>query len=373
MIIVERILEPDGSVALWSVDSTAQDASTGRRLLGHEQPVRAPASRLGAPHAICWSHGRTLGHVEIFNPDVLAALSGKRGEDEIIGCDLVEAGKMRNGARRWWCRTHQAHWGTRADVMAAHTTGNLRCSNHDHPMSYVMNPKEVRLDRHAEVGIWCSMPPAITSAGAPRRRRPKIHLHVRDEVAGKKVFDGDVAALKVLYGASGDLFAATDLTTVDITAPAAFEFVTALEAGRRMGHVACGNCGASHLDLGEFGQIAHVKHLCGSCGRDGIRTADPMISTPLKPLYDQFSCEPAFVNVERTLNIDHYPDAQFAIWASTPAVLWTSRRPQERGIHVHLSINGKREFDDTYGSVVYRGKELRREDLLATMVSATLV
>jgi len=40
---------------------------------------------------------------------------------------------------------------------------------------------------------------------------------------------------------------------------------------------------------------------------------------------------------------------------------------------VHLSINGKREFDDTYGSVVYRGKELRREDLLATMVSATLV
>lgn len=373
MIVIDRILEPDGSVALWSVDTSAQGSGSGRRLLGHEQPVRAPASALDAPHAICWSHGRTLGNVEIFNPDLLAALPGRRGENEIIGCDLVEAGKMRNGARRWWCRTHQAHWGTKADVAAAHASGSLRCSNHEQPMSYVMNPKEIQLGQHAEVGIWCSMPPAITSAGAPRRRRPKIHVHVRDEVAGEKVFDGDVEALKVLYGATGDLFAATDLTAVDVTAPAAFEFVTALETGREMGHVACGNCGASHLDLGEFGRKAHRKHLCGSCGRDGIRTAEPMVSTPLKPLHDQFVCEPAFVAVERTLIIDEYPGAQFAMWASTPAVLWTSRRPQERGIHVHLSINGKRAFDDTYGSVIYRGEELRREDLLATMIKNTLI
>ena len=98
-----------------------------------------------------------------------------------------------------------------------------------------------------------------------------------------------------------------------------------------------------------------------------------MGSTPLKPLYDQFAGESPFVDVERTLNIDDYPGAGFAIWASTPAVLWTSRRPQERGIHVHLSIDGKREFDDTYGSVIYRGAELRRADLLATMIENTLV
>lgn len=373
MISIERVPEPDGAVALWSVDTAADCPRTRRRLLGHEQPVRAAESTPGAPHAICWSHGRTLGNVEIFNRDVLAALPGRRGEDAVIGCDLVEAGKMRNGARRWWCRTHQAHWGNKADVAAAHSSGDLFCSNHAQPMSFVVDPPSVRLGQHAEVGVWCSMPPAMTSAGMPRRRRPKIHVHIRDEVAGKKVLDGDVDALTVRYGATGDLFAATDMTTVNITPPAAFEFVTALETGRAMGYVACRDCGAPHLDLGEFGRVAHTKHLCGNCGRDGIRSAEPMASTPLKPLHDQFSSEPAFVDVDRSLNIDDYPGAAFAIWASTPAVLWTSRRPQERGIHVHLSINGKREFDDTYGSVIYQGEELRRAELLATMIENTLV
>ncbi len=368
MISIERVLEPDGAVALWSVDTAADGTTASRRLLGHEQPVRAAASTLGAPHAICWSHGRTLGNV-----DVLAALPGKRGEDAVIGCDLVEAGRMRNGARRWWCRTHQAHWGTKADIAAAHASGDLFCSNHAQPMSFVVDPPNVQLDRHAEVGVWCSMPPAITSAGVPRRRRPKIHVHMRNEVDGDKVLDSDVDALTVRYGATGDLFAATNMTTVNITPPAAFEFVTALESGRAMGYVACRDCGAPHLDLGEFGRVAHTKHLCGNCGRDGIRSAEPIASTPLKPLHDQFSSEPGFVDADRTLNLDDYPGAAFAIWASTPAVLWTSRRPQERGIHVHLSIDGKRKFDDTYGSVIYQGEELRRAELLAVMIENTLV
>lgn len=373
MIRIDRVPEPDGGIALWSVESAAEGLPVHRRLLGHEQPVRAAASTSAVPHAICWSHGRTLGDVEIFNADVLAALPGPRGDDAIIGCDLVEAGKMRNGARRWWCRTHQAHWGTKADIAAAHSSGHLVCSNYEQLMSFIVDPRVVRLDDHAEVGVWCSMPPALTSAGVPHRRRPKIHVHIREEVAGKKVLDGDVDALIVQYGATGDLFAATDLTAVNITPPAAFEFVTGLETGRAMGFVACRDCGAPHLDLGEFGRIAHTKHLCGNCGRDAIRTAEPMASTPLKPLHDQFSRQPAFVDVERTLNIDDYPGAAFAIWASTPAVVWTSSRPQERGIHVHLSVNGRRQLDDTYGRVIYQGKELQRERLLATMIANTLV
>lgn len=373
MISIERVLEPDGTVALYSADTAARSPANSRRLLGKEQPVRARASAPGVPHAICWSHGRTLGNVEIFNGDVLAALPGRRGEDAVIGCDLVEAGKMRNGTKRWWCRTHQAHWGTKADIAAAHSSGNLFCSNHAQPMSFVVDPLSIQLDQHAEVGVWCSMPPALTSAGGHRRRRSKIHVHVRDEVGGKKVLDGDVDALTVRYGATGDLFAGSDMTVVNITPPAAFEFVTALEFGRAMGYVACRDCGAPHLDLAEFGRVAHTKHLCGNCGRDGIRTAEPIASTPLKPLHDQFSSEPAFVDVDRVLNLDEYPGAEFAVWASTPAVLWTSRRPQERGIHVHLSINGEREFDDTYGSVIYRGEELQRSELLAAMIENTLV
>lgn len=373
MISVERVPEPDGSVSLWSVDTAASGSTPDRRLLGREQPLRAPASVSDAHLAICWSHGRTLGNVEIFNEDVLAALPGRRGVDAVIGCDLVEAGRMRNGARRWWCRTHQAHWGTKSDIAGAHASGMLVCSNHGQPMSFVIDPPSIRLDEHAEVGVWCSMPPALTTAGEPKKRRPKIHVHVREEVAGIKVLDRDVEALSVQYSARGDLFAATNRTTVRITPPAAFEFVTALEAGRAMGFIACRDCGAPHLDLGEFGRNAHTKHLCSNCGRDGIRSSEPMISTPLKPLHDQFVSERAFVDVDRTLDIDAYPGAAFAIWASTPAVIWTSRRPQERGIHVHLSIDGERIYDDTYGTVVYRGETLRRADLLETMIANTIV
>lgn len=372
MIIIERVFEPGGAVALWSVDIAAEGSAKSRQFIGYEQPVRAAASSSDSAYAVCWSYGSTIGNVEIFNGDVLAALPGRSGKDALIGCDVVEAGRMRNGAKRWWCRTHQTHWGTKADIAAAHSSGEFVCSNRAQPMSFVVNPPSFSPDRHAEVGVWCSMPPAITSAGRPAPRRPKIHVHIRDEVAGEKVFDGDVDALTIRYGAIGDLFAKTEMTAVNITPPAAFDFVTAIESGRAMGYIACKICGAPHLDLGAFSRAAHSKHLCGNCGRDSIRSTKPMISTPLKPLYDQFTSEPAFTDVDRNLNIDDYPSAEFAIWASTPALLWTSRRPQERGIHVHLSIAGKREIDETFGSIIFRGEELNRSDLLTKMIANTL-
>jgi hypothetical protein len=372
MMQVERVPEPDGRVSLWSVDAGENGAA--RRLLGYEQPIRPPGTQTDdRSEAVCWSYGRTLGNVAIFSDEVMETLCGDFGEDATIACDLVEAGKMRNGARRWWCRTHQVHWGTKADIATAHTTGAVICSNHAQPMSFQVNPQIIRPESHAEVGVWCSMPPALTSAGNTIRRRPKIHVHVRDEVDGRKVIDGDFNALAVQFGETGDLFAATAPTTVYITPPAALEFIIALEDGRAMGHVACKDCGAGHLDLGEFGRTAHRKHLCGNCGRDTVWSPEPIASTPLKPLHDRFSPEPNFLDVDRILNLDEYPAASYAAWASTPAILWTSRRPQERGIHVQLSIDGKRVLDDTFGTVIHRGERLVREKLLATMLGNTIL
>ena len=98
-----------------------------------------------------------------------------------------------------------------------------------------------------------------------------------------------------------------------------------------------------------------------------------MASTPLKPLHDQFSRAAHYVDVDKVLNIDDYPGEGFALWASTPAVLWTADRAQERGIHVHLGSSGKRLIDDTFGTVIYQGKQLQREDLLNAMVANTVV
>jgi hypothetical protein len=62
----------------------------------------------------------------------------------------------------------------------------------------------------------------------------------------------------------------------------------------------------------------------------------------------------------------------FQVWASTPAVLWTAARAQERGIHVHVYKDGDYLIDNTYGSVIYGGKQLVRKDLLDVMVANTI-
>jgi hypothetical protein len=373
---VERVGGRDGRVEMWAFEwdlNRTPAAKVNRQFLGYEQPIRpAQVATRQVREAICWSYGRTLGNIAVFSEEVLGTFPGIKGDDALLECDIVEAGKMRNGAKRWWCRTHQRHWGTKVDVATAHRDGAVRCSNHMQPMSYVIDPPHIRMEDHAEVGIWCSMPPALTSKGKPKPRRPKIHVHVREQAAGTKVIDWDFEALSLHYNVDGGMFANTEITKVHVTPPAALEFVLALERGLEMGCINCRDCGCPHLDLGEFGRTAHKKHLCGNCGRDNTWSHRPMASTPLKPLHDQFSRASNYVDVEKVLNIDDYPGAEFALWASTPAVLWTADRAQERGIHVHLSMNGNREVDDTFGTVIYQGEELQRTKLLEVMEANTV-
>ncbi len=374
---VERIADKSGRIEMWAYDwdiKSSPASKINRQFLGYEQPVKpgqSPDHELR--EAICWSYGRTLGNIAVFSDDLLGSFPGQQGDDAILACDIVEAGKMRNGARRWWCRTHQKHWGTKGDIAAARDSGTVRCSNHRQPMSYVINPPHFQIEDHAELGIWCSLPPALTSKGLTAPRRPRIHVHVRAEPNGAKVVDQDFQALSLHYNPSGDLFGNNEITRVHITPPAAMEFVVALETGLEMGCISCRDCGHPHLDLGDFARTAHTKHLCGNCGRDNTWSKIAIASTPLKPLHDQFSKAAQYVDVEKVLNIDEYSGHQFALWASTPAVLWTANRAQERGIHVHLGMGKERLIDDTFGTVIYRGKPLVRKDLLDSMIANTVV
>ena len=56
------------------------------------------------------------------------------------------------------------------------------------------------------------------------------------------------------------------------------------------------------------------------------------MSTPLKPLHDQYTDSLRYERPDRALNLDDYKGCGLdTIWASTPAVLWTAKRPQELG------------------------------------------
>lgn len=205
---VERIEGSDGRIEMYSYEwdmSGRQAKKVNRRLLGHEQPIQTGDQESVEREAICWSYGRTLGNIAVSNEELLGRFPASEGDDAILECDIVRAGKMRNGKERWWCRTHQRHWGTKADISDSSANGALRCSNHGQPMSYVIDPMHLDIADHAEVGIWCSMPPAITHNGPGPSRRPKIHVHVRDVPGEKKVTDEDFRAFSLRYNANDNL------------------------------------------------------------------------------------------------------------------------------------------------------------------------
>lgn len=322
--------------------------------------------------AICWSYGRTVGNVAVFSPELLGLFPSTQGDDAILLCDFIRAGKFRHGAPRWWCRTHQTYWGTKADIESYDRTGEMCCSEHAQPMSYVLAPLTLNLSDYAEVGIWCSMPAAISTADI-QPRPPRIHVHVRPQAGGHKTIDQDFRAISVLYSDSHGIFGNQDITRVNITPPAAFEFVRALEEKREMDCVNCGRCGYPHLDLGDFAKIPHKKHYCGNCGYDSTHSKGKIISTPLQPLHDQFAGNLKYESPERKINLDEYKDCKFALWASTPAVVWTATRPQELGIHVHVFKDGKRIIDDTFGEVIYQGELLVRSELVKTMAERSII
>lgn len=368
----------NGRIELWECEWEYPQGRAAHktfiRCLGVEQPL---APNLGAGHApaeaICWSYGRTLGNIAVFNQEVLGSFTAAEGSDAKLSCDFVGAGKFRHGKERWWCRTHQCHWGTKADLAAAKKSGAMVCANHDQPMCYVVNPYQVKLDEHFEVGIWCAMPPAISSERDIKSQPPKIHVHVRDTVGGAKILDGTFNAISLHYNQKLGLFDNTEISNVNLTPPAALEYMRAIVYGREMSCINCSHCGYPHLDLGNFAAVPHRKHFCGNCGRDSTWSKQPIISTPLKPLHDQFAAADNFVFPERELNLDDYNGCTFDVWASTPAILWTANRPQEMGVHIHIKDGTRWLVDDTFREVIYQGKPLDRTDLLMTMIERTII
>lgn len=377
MFIERRINPSTGVVELWRAQWENVQGSPARKIhidkICDEQPAGRDAdAAMSTEVAICWAYGRTLGNIAVVSPELLGHFPSRAGSDALLPCDFAHAGKYRHGAERLWCRTHQTHWGTKADLEAFEQQGVMRCANHQQPMNYVVAPLSINVANHAEVGIWCSMPAAISTAEI-KPRPPKVHVHVRNTVDGKKQIDRDFDAVSTLYSSDFGLYGNHEISRVNITPPAAFDFVGGLELDKTMNCINCSYCGYPHLDLGDFAEKPHRKHFCGNCGRDSTWSKEPIISTPLKPLHDNFAKTLKYVIPDRQLNLDDFPGCSYTIWASTPAIVWTAARPQEFGIHVHVHDGHQRIVDDTFGEVVLDGKSLERSELVKAMMSRTVV
>jgi len=261
-MFVERKISPTtGAVELWSAQWEHHAGTAAKKVLlskiGDEQSADPEAD--GTPQekaAICWAYGRTLGNIAVLSPTLLGNFPSRQGNNATLPCDFVHAGKYRHGVDRWWCRTHQSHWGTKADMVALKQSGKLQCSDHAQQMNYVVGPLAVNIDDYAEVGIWCSLPAALSTEEI-KPRPPKIHVHVRESASARKIIDRDFVAISTLYSTKLGLYGNSEVTRVNITPPSAFEFVCSVEVGRDMDCINCSKCGYPHLDLGDFGKTPH--------------------------------------------------------------------------------------------------------------------
>ena len=215
---------------------------------------------------ICWPLQASMGHLAVTTQHITGHFRAGAGEDAIVACDLLPAGKFRNGAARHWCRTHQCYWGTQADVADWQATGRMRCRQHASPMGYVLYPT--------------LFDPSQFHAATLRPGTDGL-LQLRAKANdGGALLARDAAALAIDCRALPGLFP-PDMVQLNLTPPAAQAYAAALQAGTPLDCSDCARCDHPHLDLGSFALAPHRRHSCGHCGHDASHSATAIVSTPL--------------------------------------------------------------------------------------------
>lgn len=242
---------------------------------------------------ICWPHAATVGHIAVSSGQIAGYFPAGRGDDAVVGCVLVAAGKYRNGAARQWCRTHQHYWGVKADLAALAASGEQRCAHHLDKMGYALNPPVIDLAACASVTITSAPDGAIAFASVPTGATAPVTAPAMAAVApampsATPPATARCAALALRISATGALFPGTDIVQVNITPPALLAYTRARAAGQALGCVDCARCGHPHLDLGSFADTPHRRHYCGNCGTDSTHSPAPMISSPIHALCIKF-------------------------------------------------------------------------------------
>lgn len=251
----------------------------------------------------------------------------------------------------WW---HDVPVGDAAPDIVRHVPG----SSEEYGLRGSVS-RFVDLRACAEIGLWCSLPAALSSHPI-RRRPPRLHLHVRPTAGGPKLLDADIDALFVRASSVVELGA--QIQSISVTPRIAFDFVRNVRSRRPFELLSCSHCFCA--DVGVSDCISTDRRLCSNCGSNQM-TATALVT--LLPPWRETEFAHAFVTPHRHLDLDQLDGCTYTIWASTPALIWTAQRPQESGIHVHVERGSNRIIDETFGSVRLNGRQLDRVALLDAM------
>ncbi len=393
MFYSRRINTKTQQIEVWECEWLSQDFATPEkcfiRKVGNEEEIEFSHTRYTISNAICWAPSQTIGNIALNYEEICGAVTTQSGHD-IVTCQIIPAGKFRNGARRWYCKIHQTYWGTKADYATARQAGRgfanstevsnsasteissgartevveVSCHQQQTKMCYVINPLELVFSHYDEIKVCCLLPPALSSEKI-YRQSARIQVYKKYSDQRDEVLESIVDALIFSVPECPDIAENLPVRSIQVTPPAAFEFVRSLFESRELSCVSCKKCGYPHLDLGSFAINAHRKHFCGNCGNDNIWTKTKTISTPLKLFYDQYNNSRSYVVNDKVLSLDDYQGYKFKLWVSTPALVWTSTQSQAVGLRVHVYDGEERIIDELFSTVIHEGVELDREEMWA--------
>jgi transposase-like protein len=275
--------------------------------------------------------------------------------DQSEKCSIEHVGKQRNGKPRYWCKAHHRSatgpHGARLPVCVGASAASKQS-------------KVLELDAQAHPGgiaLWGAVEAVYDTSSMP----PEIgiHVHARAAKDGQKEVDDTFDTVVV------KLSAAEQAT---ISGDTAISFYLSRFLNREIKLLRCPHCEEAHLDAGYFAVKPHRKHMCQACGRH-FNDSEKSISNPVALLQVvQRNVSP--VRAPRNLDVQQasYPGG-IQIWASNPALVWTSDRREEAGLHIHLyDSHGNIAVDDTYDHVVIDGIELNEEHIQYFMAQQAL-
>ena len=286
----------------------------------------------------------------------------------MTSCKIDQIGKHRNGKPKYWCKVHfSTAYSDSIEIPD-------KCQKYDQPRiseedKFRLNPK----DWDGGVGIWGALDP-VYNTSTLEGHHPGIHLHARALEDGEKQIDYTFKEIEIKTQ-DEDLFEEDKYIKLDTEI--AHAYTASMVFGKELKYLLCTHCGKPHIDADYFSVTYHKKHMCTYCGRE-FRDVEPGISNPvveIQRIFHSSMKERTIELVERTLNINQkdYPGG-IQIWGSNPAIIWTAKRSEEAGIHVHVYNNAGDEAlqDDTYGKVIIDGIELNGAEIRYLMVQQSL-
>jgi len=284
-------------------------------------------------------------------------------------CNIEYLGKHRHGAPKYWCKVHFALASPNGDETPA------KCERHDKPK--ISENDKFQLDPSVwdgGIGVWGALDP-VYNTSPHEQHQSGIHLHARMVESGAKQIDYTFKEIEVKTPQE-NLFG--EPKYIKLNTEIAHAYTASMVFGKDMKCISCPHCNQPHIDADFFAVTYHKKHMCTYCGKDFLDT-ERGISNPVIEIQKIFKSSFAdrtikIVETELNINQKDYPGG-IQIWGSNPAIIWTAKREEEAGIHIHVfkDDKGTEAFaDDTYGKVTIDGIKLNGTEIRILMVQQSL-